>query len=121
MVPGYQPSGLVMPGNIDILNRPRAQNPDGSVSSVRSRSFNIDGVEVLLPTVSEDGRIMSDQETVETYRQTGRHLGMFAAPEAATSYAQILHKQQHSMMEISRKMRWRAQLPNENTGGGGLW
>mgnify|MGYP001593175329 FL=1 len=57
-------------GNIDLYNRPRVQNPDGSVSSIRSMGFNIDGKEVLLPTVSDDGRIMSNEEAINQYRQT---------------------------------------------------
>lgn len=90
-----QPSaGMVEPGNIDIHNRPIVKNPDGSISTVRSMSTNIDGREVLIPTVSDDGRIMSDDEAVDNFMQTGKHLGMFSSPEAATAYAENLHKQQ---------------------------
>lgn len=86
--------GMVEPGNIDIHNRPVVKNPDGSISTVRSMSTNIDGREVLIPTVSDDGRIMSDDEAIDNFMQTGRHLGMFSSPEAATAYAENLHNQQ---------------------------
>lgn len=90
---------LMEPGNINLKNRPRVKNANGSISTVRSKSFNIDGQEVLLPTVSEDGRIMSDQETVQQYKATGKHLGKFATPEAATEYAVGLHRDQAKMLD----------------------
>lgn len=87
-------SGMIEPGNIDIHNRPVVKNADGSISTVRSMSTNIDGREVLIPTVSDDGRIMSDDEAIDNFMRTGRHLGMFSSPEAATAYAESLHDQQ---------------------------
>lgn len=92
--------GLVEPGNIDLTNRPDVANADGSHSSVRSMSFEENGQEVLVPTVSEDGRIMTDDEAIEQYRRTGRNLGKFATPDAATDYAEKLHEQQAGAMHL---------------------
>jgi hypothetical protein len=88
------PKGLLEKGNIDIHNRPVVKNPDGSISTVRSMSTNIDGREVLIPTVSDDGRIMSDDEAIDNFMRTGKHLGMFDNPDDATAYAESLHNQQ---------------------------
>src|SRR5262245_26590754 len=79
-------AGQTEAGNIDLTNRPHVKNADGSVSTVRSMGVNVDGREVLIPTVSDDGRVMSDDEAVETYKRTGKHLGKFKTPAASTAY-----------------------------------
>lgn len=82
-----------MPGNINLHDRPVVHNRDGSISTVRSMSFGTDRGEVLIPTVV-GGRVVSDTQAVEHYRQTGEHLGIFRTPAAATAYAQSLHNDQ---------------------------
>jgi hypothetical protein len=93
-------------GNIDLNDRPQVQNPDGSVSTVRSAGFNIDDKEVLLPTVadpfentfgtgaSKRAGIVSDKKARDIYRKTGKHLGKFRTPQQADLYAETLHKMQ---------------------------
>lgn len=85
-------------GNIDLNNRPRVRNADGSISTVRSISVNIDGREVLIPTVSDDGRILNTWQAIQQYRRTGKHLGIFGSPEEATRYAKALHDQQAAQL-----------------------
>lgn len=85
---------MTVKGNIDLDKRPIVQNADGTISTVRSIGVNVDGKEVLIPTVSEDGRLMTNKEAVSEYRRTGKHLGMFASPEASDAYAESLHEDQ---------------------------
>lgn len=91
-----KPKGLVTAGNIDLQKRPVVKNDDGSISTVRSMSFeNNAGQEVLIPTVAHDGsRILSDKEAKEQYGRTGKHLGIFDNADDATAYAKQLHEDQ---------------------------
>jgi len=89
---------MIEQGNIDLTNRPVVKNPDGTISTVRSISVEIDGQEILIPTVSDDARIMSNEEAIQQYRQTGRHLGKFSSVEAANRYARQIHKEQERLV-----------------------
>lgn len=91
---GDRAAGMLEQGNIDLNARPTVKNEDGSISTVRSISANFDGQEVLIPTVSDDGKILSDEDAIKTYQRTGKHLGKFDNPDDATAYAESLHNQQ---------------------------
>ncbi len=80
-------------GNIDLTKQPKVKNPDGTISTVDSRSFNFDGQEVLLPSVTPDGRhLRTDAEIIAEYKKTGRHLGKFPDVASANAAAQQLHQ-----------------------------
>jgi GH24 family phage-related lysozyme (muramidase) len=80
-------------GNVDLYAQPKVKNPDGSTSTVDSSSYNFGDVEVLLPSVTPDGRhLKGADDIVGEYKKTGRHLGKFASPEDATAYASKLHE-----------------------------
>lgn len=98
-IPQGQFSGMTEQGNIDLTKRPRVHTPDGSTATVRSIGVNIDGQEVLLPTVSGDGKLLSNEQAIAEYQRTGQHLGKFATPEASNVYAEALHQAQQRMIE----------------------
>ena len=84
---------MVVPGNIDLDNRTVVVNPNGSISTELSFSVEIDGLEVLLPTVV-NGKIVSENEAIEHFFLSGEHLGMFRTPKDAEVYAYWLHMRQ---------------------------
>lgn len=85
-------------GNIDLYDRPQYRNANGSISTVDSTSYNIDGQEVLLPTVwNRNGtpyHSSNDEEILQRYRDTGEYLGKFSTVEEANDYAEKLHLKQ---------------------------
>ena len=85
-------AGQLTPGNIDLFKQPAVKNADGSISTVDSFSVNVDGKEVLLPTVMPDGRHLDQAAALEEFKQTGRNLGTFDSPQAADAFAQQLHE-----------------------------
>jgi len=62
-------------------------------------SFNMDGRETLVPTVSPDGQIWTEDEAIQHYIQTGEMLGQFDTPRHATDYAKRLHEDQARMYQ----------------------
>lgn len=89
-----------VPGNIDTSNRPHVTNPDGSVSTVRTVGFGLPGGRAVnVPTVSEDGRIMSNAEALQQYKDTGRNLGIYGSDADAAQAAQALHLEQQAQLE----------------------
>lgn len=107
-------------GNIDLTNRPVVRNNDGSISTVRSMSFRDDkeNKEILVPTVV-NGKVVSDDEAIKHYYQTGEYLGKFDTVDEANNYAERLHEQQEAM--YSKKSTWqnvadRVSTMNQNRG-----
>lgn len=98
-----KPAGLVEPGNLDLNNRPKIDNHDGTRSTVYSMSSEFNGKEVLYPGVGDGKtyplRKLTQDEAIDQYRKTGKHLGIFETPEQATAYANTLHEDQAAQTE----------------------
>lgn len=92
----YGKYGATEPGNIDLTARPHAMWPDGSVSTVRSMGVNLDGRNYLIPTVSEDGRIMEPDEAIDEFYKTGNHLGIYDDQDTSDRAAQAIHEDQEA-------------------------
>lgn len=95
--------GMLEKGNIDLNNRPRVKNPDGSISTVLSMSANFDGKEYLIPMVSDEGKILTEDQAIDYFKKTKKHLGVFDTPENATNYAQQLHLSQEKQYVTNYK------------------
>lgn len=107
-------AGMLEQGNIDLSKRPVVKNADGSISTVRSIGVNIDGKEVLIPTVV-GGKVVSDDQAIAHYKKTGEHLGVFESPKASEEYAQRLHVQQEQMYKGGKTFKSSGDL-NGRTG-----
>lgn len=99
----FLPQGMVEQGNITLANRPSIWNPEaGGDSTVYSESNGIDGSEVLYPRAA-DGAILSSDEAVQRYMDTGENLGRFTprisdaeVRSPADRYAEHLHLDQQN-------------------------
>ena len=86
-------------GNIDLYNRPIYKNSDGTISTVDSVTYEVDGKYVVLPTIVRDEkgnakRLTDDEEIINHYLKTGEYLGKFDSQEEADAYAQKVHSAQ---------------------------
>lgn len=85
----------IVPGNIDLDNRPVLVWEDGSFSTELSISVEFDGLEVLLPTII-DGKLVSVEDAIQHFLETGEHLGMFSSIEECEAFAVELHLRQQA-------------------------
>lgn len=79
-------------GNIDLENRPKVFNKNGSWSTVSTATFGIEnGKTVLLPTII-NGEKVSKKEAFEHFKKTHQHMGIFNSEKEADKYDEELHK-----------------------------
>lgn len=86
--------GAIEPGNMDLSRRPHVKNPEGSTSTVRSMGVNLNGKEYLIPTVSEKGYIMDDDEAIDEFYRTGKHMGVYGSPDETSAAGHAIHLDQ---------------------------
>ena len=76
-------------GNIDLRIRKPINNKDGSISTVRTIGIEADGMYINIPTVI-GGKIVSNEEAINYYRKTGKHLGKFKTKKQRDAAAKKL-------------------------------
>lgn len=87
--------GFKYKGTIDLNARPVYRNKDGSVSTEVSKTFEIGGKHIILPTITtENGKRvdLTDDQAVELFRETGLHLGIYDSGAEAEKAAQKIHE-----------------------------
>ena len=87
----FADGGVVQSASIDVSKLPTVRNPDGSVSTVRTIGIEMDGKHYLIPTVI-GGRVVSNDEAIDAFKRTGRHLGVFSTREASDEAGRRLHE-----------------------------
>jgi hypothetical protein len=103
VLPGNNP-GLLVPGNINLLARPKVHY-HGSIATVRSITIGPEdgGTFILLPTViywSSAWRVVPDSVAEQHFQRTHHHLGIFSSNANAESYAKRLHRQQAAYYHV---------------------
>jgi hypothetical protein len=81
-------------GTLDPASQPTVRNADGTVSTVRTIGIEVDGKHVLIPTVSPDGKVLSDEQAIELFRSSGKHLGVFNSREESDAAGRALSQQE---------------------------
>lgn len=100
--------GLIEPGNIPLQSRmgfpgtPMTNNPDGSISTVRSMGVEMDGQHILLPSISElvPSHVMDQMEAIKEFVRTGHHLGKFMSDEDAAAAGEAIHEALANAMDL---------------------
>lgn len=93
------PGGRLIPGNLNLDNRPQVPNPEGGTSTVYSMGIGTPEGETLIPRVSHEGKILSPDEARDYFRKTGEHMGVYGTPEQSNKAAQQIHEQQAQMIQ----------------------
>ena len=91
ITPEYEaPEGLTEVGNIDVDELEQVEMPNGSSGIVPSVAVNVNGQDVLVPTIDGEGKIISKDDAIKLYQKTGEHFGKFESSEDAQRYAEDL-------------------------------
>lgn len=70
------------------INRPSYIDSEGGRRSEYKMGVNINGEEVLIPTVV-NGRQLSGDEAVQRYKESGLHMGKYKTPTEADYYSRL--------------------------------
>ena len=105
---GVSEQDVIQYGNINLLTRPIVRLKNGSIKTIFSIGIGetiSDGtvVQVLIPSVSDDGVELSGVGAVRLYEQTGRHLGKFISIAVSNKYAKVLSAKELTRYNLTIK------------------
>ena len=86
---------IIKYGNINMLTRPRVQNADGTISTIKPIGIRFpdpDGTlrHVLIPTIADNGSVMSKDAATLLFRKNEKHLGIFSTKLDLSRYSRML-------------------------------
>lgn len=87
--------------NLDLNNRPKVKNRDGSYSTVYSMGIEADGQFINIPRVV-GGRVVSEGDAIKEFRKSGKHLGIYKTQAERDKAAIDLHNSQAQMYDNKR-------------------
>jgi hypothetical protein len=98
---GGQFPGMAEPGNLDLNARKiyhgrNRDQPNVDFRTEKSMSIGTDEGEYLIPTVV-NGQQLTEEQAIQHFYETGEHLGRFATPDSADTYANMLHRRQEKV------------------------
>lgn len=108
---GHNPYGALEAPTLNMDRRPYVENDDGSTSTVRSMGINENGKEILIPTVSQQGWVMGDDQAVDEYHRTGEHMGVYDSPAASDRAGEGFHQDQMRNPPVNTLQYRHVQLP----------
>ena len=96
---GLSEANVVDYGNINLNLRPIVKGPNGEIYTIFSITITekySDNTRVftIIPTVSDDGAKLNDNQANSLYAQTRRHLGRFSTLKDANTYASFLSRRE---------------------------
>ena len=87
--------------NVDLNNRPKVKNKDGSYSTVYSMGIEADGRFINIPRVV-GGSVLSEGDAIKEFRRSGKHLGIYKTQAERDKAAVDLHRSQAQMYDNRR-------------------
>lgn len=105
---GISELDIIQYGNINLLTRPIVKLKNGKIKTIFSIGISetlVDGtkIEVLIPSVSDDGVELNDNAARRLYNETGRNLGKFISVAIASKYAKTLSAKEQNRYNLSIK------------------
>lgn len=82
------PEGLAVPGNVDMAARKVFVGEDRKAKILMPITVPVVGGQyAVVPSVDEDGTVLTKYQAISKYMETKQHLGVFETEEAARDYA----------------------------------
>ena len=72
--------------------------PNGDISTVRTMGIHTDKGETLIPTVSRDGRLLTNDQAIAQYKASGENFGSYPTINAANEAGKTIHNIQAGLL-----------------------